>query len=75
MDPCAEAAKRSIRCLNRNGGNKAMCQDYFEYVTLSQQDEIQGRTDPLVLQSIPRMQEDMGIYRPPPTYNPRPSRL
>ncbi|KAI0195417.1 cytochrome c oxidase-assembly factor cox-23, mitochondrial [Astrocystis sublimbata] len=30
FDPCQEAATRSIRCLNRNGGDRAMCTDYFE---------------------------------------------
>lgn len=32
LDPCQEAAARSIKCLNRNGGDRAMCQDYFTYV-------------------------------------------
>ena len=32
FDPCQEAADKSVRCLRRNGGDKAMCQDYFEYV-------------------------------------------
>lgn len=32
LDPCQEAASKSIKCLNRNGGDKAMCQDYFECV-------------------------------------------
>ena len=31
FDPCQEAADRSLRCLRRNGGDRAMCQDYFEY--------------------------------------------
>ncbi|KAI0136208.1 cytochrome c oxidase-assembly factor cox-23, mitochondrial [Xylariales sp. AK1849] len=30
FDPCQEAAARSIRCLNRNRGDRAMCTDYFE---------------------------------------------
>ena len=30
FDPCQEAASKSIRCLNRNGGDRAMCTDYFE---------------------------------------------
>ncbi|KAI1390381.1 cytochrome c oxidase-assembly factor cox-23, mitochondrial [Hypoxylon trugodes] len=30
FDPCQEAAARSIRCLNRNGGDRQMCTDYFE---------------------------------------------
>ncbi|KAI0193082.1 hypothetical protein EV127DRAFT_425677 [Xylaria flabelliformis] len=30
FDPCQEAATKSIRCLNRNGGDRAMCTDYFE---------------------------------------------
>ncbi|KAI1496839.1 hypothetical protein F5X99DRAFT_413709 [Biscogniauxia marginata] len=30
LDPCQEAASRSIRCLNRNEGDRAMCTDYFE---------------------------------------------
>ena len=32
FDPCQEAADRSLKCLRRNGGERAMCQDYFEYV-------------------------------------------
>ncbi len=32
FDPCQEAATKSIRCLNRNGGDRAMCTDYFEWV-------------------------------------------
>ncbi|KIW17606.1 hypothetical protein PV08_04801 [Exophiala spinifera] len=31
-DPCQEAANKSIRCMNRNGGDRDMCQDYFQYV-------------------------------------------
>ncbi|KAI0021687.1 cytochrome c oxidase-assembly factor cox-23, mitochondrial [Xylariomycetidae sp. FL0641] len=30
FDPCQEAAARSIACLNRNGGDRKMCTDYFE---------------------------------------------
>ncbi|KAF2405318.1 hypothetical protein EJ06DRAFT_552731 [Trichodelitschia bisporula] len=30
FDPCQEAASRSLKCLKRNGGDKEMCQDYFE---------------------------------------------
>ncbi|KAK9419528.1 putative Cytochrome c oxidase-assembly factor cox-23 [Seiridium unicorne] len=30
FDPCQEAAERSIRCLKRNGGDRAMCTDFFE---------------------------------------------
>ncbi|KAI5927516.1 hypothetical protein F4810DRAFT_648140 [Camillea tinctor] len=30
FDPCQEAAAHSIRCLNRNGGDRKMCTDYFE---------------------------------------------
>ncbi|KAJ0120510.1 cytochrome c oxidase-assembly factor coxmitochondrial [Diaporthe amygdali] len=30
LDPCQEAASKSIKCLNRNGGDRTMCQDYFE---------------------------------------------
>ncbi|KAL1793151.1 hypothetical protein ACET3X_008133 [Alternaria dauci] len=28
-DPCQEAADKSIRCLKRNGGERAMCSDFF----------------------------------------------
>jgi cytochrome c oxidase assembly protein subunit 23 len=31
FDPCQEAADRSLRCLRRNGGDKTLCSDYFEY--------------------------------------------
>jgi cytochrome c oxidase assembly protein subunit 23 len=31
-DPCQDFADRSIKCLHRNHGDRAMCQDYFECV-------------------------------------------
>jgi hypothetical protein len=30
FDPCQETAERSIRCLNRNRGDRDMCKDYFQ---------------------------------------------
>ncbi|KAF2684713.1 cytochrome c oxidase-like protein-assembly factor COX23 [Lentithecium fluviatile CBS 122367] len=30
FDPCQEAAQKSIRCLHRNGGERAMCSDFFQ---------------------------------------------
>ncbi|KAL2019350.1 hypothetical protein VTK56DRAFT_9730 [Thermocarpiscus australiensis] len=30
LDPCQDAAARSIRCLHRNGGDRTMCTDYFQ---------------------------------------------
>lgn len=30
FDPCQEAAARSLRCLNRNGGDRDLCMDYFQ---------------------------------------------
>ncbi|KAF2239362.1 hypothetical protein EV356DRAFT_502409 [Viridothelium virens] len=30
FDPCQEAAERSLRCMHRNGGDRDMCQDYFQ---------------------------------------------
>ncbi|KAK4124352.1 hypothetical protein N657DRAFT_644574 [Parathielavia appendiculata] len=30
LDPCQEAAARSIRCLHRNAGDRQMCSDYFQ---------------------------------------------
>ncbi|KAK1829310.1 hypothetical protein QBC39DRAFT_356736, partial [Podospora conica] len=30
LDPCQEAAHKSIRCLHRNEGDRTMCQDYFQ---------------------------------------------
>ncbi|KAK4129883.1 hypothetical protein BT67DRAFT_354977, partial [Trichocladium antarcticum] len=30
LDPCQEAAARSIRCLHRNGGDRSLCSDYFQ---------------------------------------------
>ena len=35
LDPCQEAAARSIRCLHRNGGDRSLCSDYFQSVLLS----------------------------------------
>jgi hypothetical protein len=32
FDPCQEAADKSIRCLKRNGGDRQMCSDFFQYV-------------------------------------------
>lgn len=34
FDPCQDAANRSLKCLRRNGGDRMMCQDYFELVSL-----------------------------------------
>ena len=31
FDPCQEAASRSLRCLHRNGGDRDLCADYFQY--------------------------------------------
>ncbi|KAF2650253.1 hypothetical protein K491DRAFT_697473 [Lophiostoma macrostomum CBS 122681] len=30
FDPCQDAATKSIRCLNRNGGDREMCSDFFQ---------------------------------------------
>lgn len=30
VDPCQEAANRSLKCLRRNGGARDMCMDYFD---------------------------------------------
>lgn len=30
FDPCQDAANKSIRCLNRNGGDREMCSDFFQ---------------------------------------------
>ena len=30
LDPCQEAADRSLKCLRRNGGRRDMCMDYFD---------------------------------------------
>lgn len=35
FDPCQEAASRSIKCLNRNKGDRDMCGEYFQYVGLA----------------------------------------
>ncbi|CZT18164.1 related to COX23 Protein that functions in mitochondrial copper homeostasis and is essential for functional cytochrome oxidase expression [Ramularia collo-cygni] len=29
FDPCQDAANRSLKCMRRNGGDRAMCHDYF----------------------------------------------
>jgi hypothetical protein len=34
FDPCQDFANKSIKCLHRNGGDKEMCSDYFQYVGL-----------------------------------------
>jgi len=30
VDPCQEAANKSLKCLRRNGGSRDMCMDYFD---------------------------------------------
>lgn len=35
LDPCQEAASRSLKCLHRNGGDRGMCTDYFQCVAFS----------------------------------------
>ncbi|EME39435.1 hypothetical protein DOTSEDRAFT_91782 [Dothistroma septosporum NZE10] len=30
FDPCQDAADRSLKCMRRNGGDRAMCMDYFD---------------------------------------------
>ncbi|KAK8158839.1 hypothetical protein BKA80DRAFT_311712 [Phyllosticta citrichinensis] len=47
-DPCQEAATRSIRCLHRNGGDRDLCSDYFQYVALDSQ------SSPSSVNRIPR---------------------
>lgn len=32
FDPCQEAASRSLKCLARNGGDRELCTDFFQYV-------------------------------------------
>ncbi|OQO07325.1 Cytochrome c oxidase-assembly factor cox-23, mitochondrial [Cryoendolithus antarcticus] len=60
FDPCEEAAQRSLKCLRRNGGDRLMCTDYFEYAqtatftTLSNADQY--------YQSLQGLQEVMGIW-------------
>lgn len=39
-DPCQEAAQRSYKCLYRNGGDKSMCGEYFQYVGLDRGDYV-----------------------------------
>ncbi|KAK7924216.1 hypothetical protein PG985_006270 [Apiospora marii] len=56
FDPCQEAAERSIRCLNRNGGDRKMCSDYFE-------PQLRHTNAGLTVgQGIPKLQEGMGEY-------------
>ncbi|KAK8177225.1 hypothetical protein IWX90DRAFT_482242 [Phyllosticta citrichinensis] len=43
-----EAATRSIRCLHRNGGDRDLCSDYFQYVALDSQ------SSPSSVNRIPR---------------------
>ncbi|CAH0036254.1 unnamed protein product [Clonostachys rhizophaga] len=33
-DPCQAAAQQSYKCLFRNGGDKSMCGEYFQYVQM-----------------------------------------
>ncbi|KAI1200988.1 hypothetical protein F5X97DRAFT_291836 [Nemania serpens] len=45
FDPCQEAASRSIRCLNRNGGDRTMCADYFEVYRACKKEWMDKRSD------------------------------
>jgi len=45
LDPCQEAASRSIRCLHRNGGERAMCGDFFQAYRDCKAQWIQKRLD------------------------------
>ena len=31
-DPCQDFADRSLKCMKRNGFDREMCMDYFQYV-------------------------------------------
>lgn len=54
-DPCQEAANKSIKCMNRNNGDRDMCQDYFQFVDHpSQPSEACLQNEPLM--SHPRRQ-------------------
>ena len=33
-DPCQDFADRSLKCMKRNGFDREMCGDYFQYVHL-----------------------------------------
>lgn len=77
FDPCQDFASKSIRCLHRNGGDKEMCTDYFQYVQsplspmqsclqkqpnlARPQCESKELTDDILLQSISGLQERMGM--------------
>ncbi|KAK3067547.1 Mitochondrial copper homeostasis protein [Teratosphaeriaceae sp. CCFEE 6253] len=30
FDPCQEVADKSLKCLRRNGGDRALCTDFFQ---------------------------------------------
>ncbi|OGE53895.1 hypothetical protein PENARI_c007G04136 [Penicillium arizonense] len=50
-DPCQDFADRSLKCMKRNGFDREMCHDYFQYVH-----------DPLmhlVARSISRLQKEL----------------
>lgn len=58
-DPCQEAAQRSYKCLYRNGGDKSMCGEYFQFVFSP------GKCDSRVAdgsQSVQRLQGCLGTY-------------
>lgn len=59
-DPCQEAAQRSYRCLYRNGGDKSMCGDFFQYAHAATTTR-RGRTQADdVEQGLSRLQAGMG---------------
>jgi hypothetical protein len=75
LDPCQEAANKSIKCMHRNGGDKDMCQDYFQCVGASRAatslalsptgitPHTHSTADKkLVLQGVSRLQEGMGTW-------------
>ncbi len=63
LDPCQEAAAKSIKCLNRNDGDRSMCQDYFQYTFFLPRSlpwAFQQPSSFLLSQGLPRLQETMG---------------
>ncbi|KAJ0296028.1 hypothetical protein COL5a_011529 [Colletotrichum fioriniae] len=56
FDPCQELAQKSIKCLHRNGGDRAMCGDYFQYAGVSSfSSAIRGSWAPAELHENPEL--------------------
>lgn len=72
LDPCQEAATKSIRCLHRNGGDRSMCQDYFQSVCVLTIEPAQSLTRHILVVGRIETARSNGYCAPHPTLQSRP---